>query len=507
MKKILYIILSIIILLTSALPASAMGEETFVQLVHISKGDSFDVQTVGFYITLESALAKAVSGDIIEVFGDVTVSAPIVIPQNVSLTFVSGTKRYSSANFGRDVFEYTDPDAVTRTIKKNFSGSLFTLSENSNVTFENIVLDGSGKGGTNGGLIYAESGAQLTLKRGAALKNSVLGSGSYGGAVYAESGSSVTVENTSFSGNNASSGKDIYAEQKSDITIAGGVNADTAYGESVDINGLSLILSGDIGLVFHTDVPDKYTDGSFTLTCRTGKTVSRKISDCMKDEDGEYIIEYNPSAVELSEPITLTVYDSDGKELASKTKSVEDYANLLLAEKNTTQKEKDVIIKLLNFGHYAQLECAASNGLEIGKDFAETKKYADLTVSEKAFDAYAGKVDGKDNSIGSVALQLSLAYKPGINVCLRANSAPKVTVNGRPFDVKLGEGYYNYIIQMDDIGMANLASEYTVCINGKLTLVFSPLTYCWLCSGDNDESLNASKALYELYLATVEYKK
>lgn len=229
MKKFLSLFLAVILIISAAIPATAMSTERYVQLVHIQEGE-IDVQTAMDYSSLEQAVADAKNGDIIEVFDNVTVSAPVTVPADIELTVVSGTLRTYGAIFGRDIFVATDVNAVKRTVKKNFSGSLFTLSANSKVTFENIILDGNGKSAQKGGLIYCKSGASLTLKRGVTLKNSALGTGSYGGAVYAEKNALVSVENTEFSGNIATYGKDIYAELKEDLSLLPGVSAYTSYG-------------------------------------------------------------------------------------------------------------------------------------------------------------------------------------------------------------------------------------------------------------------------------------
>ena len=248
-KKIICLLISLTMLITA--DASAMGTTSYVQLIHIIKGTSLNIQKTVYYDSLNEAVRDSVNGDIIELFDNVTVTAPITVPKDTELTFVSGTKRESDAIFGQSAFVYTDKNAATRTVKKSFDGSLFTLSENSKVTFANIILDGGGRGGTKGGLIYAENGASLSLikdeyKSGVTLKNAVLGENTFGGAVYAEKNTTVKVENAVFSGNIATVGKDIYAEQKSDVTIASGIIADLACSEEAefDINKLSLNITG-----------------------------------------------------------------------------------------------------------------------------------------------------------------------------------------------------------------------------------------------------------------------
>ncbi len=489
MKKLLLILHCIALLAIGTIPAFAIKVDPKIQIMR-------NGAEIISYSTLASAVNAAQDGDVISVASEVlsyTSTENINVTKNITLKtgeYFSGSSKY---------IQYNGTSAPLFTVK---NGAALTVADS-------IIYGNTNSANTNGGLIRVENGGKLIIDGSTSISGFKLNAqGSKGGVIFASNGGKVIVNSVTFSGNFAVEGKDIYAENKDDVTIKSGVVADIAYGESVDINALNLVLSGDIGLVFHTVVPDKYTDGYFVLTCRTGKTVKKNIKECIKDSDGRYIIEYNPSAVELSEKITLTVFDKDGNSLTSKAKSVEDYANTLLSEKSTTQKERNVITKLLNYGHFAQIDCAAANGLTLGTDIAKTAKYADLTVSENVFDNFAGKVEGKDNSVGSIALQLSLAYKPGINICLKVNSVPKVTINGKRIDAKsYDDEQYNCIIDMEGIGIANLAKEYTVCINDKLTLTFSPLTYCWLSKKNGGDSLDAEKALYEFYLATVDYNK
>ncbi len=263
MKKYLCLILCALLLLLSVPTALGMGTVATVQLVHIETGN-LDAQIITKYGGLESAVADAVSGDVIEVLSPVTVSAPLTIPANTAVTIVSGTERQSDANFGASTFVDTDPNAVKRTVTKNFSGSLFTLGEGSSVTFENITLDGGGKGGSKGGLLYVKSGAALTLQRSVTLQNAKLGTDSFGGAIYAEQGGTVEVKSAAFSGNTAARGGDIYAQQKADVSMKSGITADLA----VKPGGadLTLLARRVAGIDSKTALPQEKNDTAADLT-------------------------------------------------------------------------------------------------------------------------------------------------------------------------------------------------------------------------------------------------
>ena len=500
------------LLFTATVPAFAMITKAYVQLVHIT--DDNIVQIVKNYDTLNDAVLNAANGDVIEVYSDISVDEPIVIPSNIELTIASGTLRENTANFGSSVFEYTNPNATTRTVKKNFTGSLFTLSENSSVNFKNIILSGNGKSGIKGGLIYAENGATAnlikgTFKSGVKLINSTLGANSFGGAVYAERGSAINVENATFSGNSATVGKDIYAEQEKDVSLSKGIVADFSFAEAVgvEINGLNLILDGEIGLCFHTKVPEVFLEGSFVLNCKNYSPVTYNISGCEKDLQGRYLVRYNLNAVELSEPITLTVYDKKGNPLATKQKSVEDYGKALILQADTSEKVSEVVTKLLNYGHFAQIEYSDYEGKVANKDYTETAKYSEITTTNDVLDSFKYYWKNYDAKLQNVSAQLELGYKTKINIYFSDTEKPYVTVNGANVDVsEYAPG--NYKIVIDGISALDITKEFTVSFGGNTSLTLSAASYFNLAlQYGNENNINAMKSLYEFYLATVNYKQ
>ena len=158
MKKLFCLLFGVLLLFSAAIPISAeMSTHSSVQLIQIIKGESFDRQLTNYYDTLEKAFQNAGSGDVIEVFENVSVSAPITVPAGTELTVISGTKREHTAIFGQSAFEYTDPNAVKQTVTKTFGGALITVAEGSRVTLGNIAFEG------NDELFRVEKGGTLIL--------------------------------------------------------------------------------------------------------------------------------------------------------------------------------------------------------------------------------------------------------------------------------------------------------------------------------------------------------
>lgn len=495
MKKLLSLIICAV-LFVSALPlsASALAIDPKIQIQHANGGTKS-------YSTLSSAVNSAVDGDTVMLAGEVanlTVTDGVTITKNI--TFKTG-KDFGG---GKKYLQYNGT-----------SKSLFTVESGATLT----IVDSDIRGNQNSSV---SSGGFVTVKKGGTLiLDGIIGSevvikgfmlnlqDACGGAVYAEQGATVIVNGVTFEDNFAANGNDIYAEQKTDVTLSNGVTVNVAYGESVDINGLNLILTGEIGLVFHTVVPDRYLDGSFTLSCRTDDPVTYKISECGKDSKGRYLAKYNLSAIELSEPVTLTVYDKSGNVITSKSKTAEEYGNVILADKDATDKEKKVVKSLLNYGHFAQIECSEYNGWEIGEDFAETIQYGELTVDKTIFRNYYVDYSDVDPKITKIGYQLTLGYKTDVTLYFLTDEKPTVTVNGEEAAVNTYDlGGLAYGITINDICALDLAKKFTVVVNGKMTVTLSALSYCKLTVAQNDDDcINAVRALYEFYAATVDYNK
>lgn len=280
MKRILSLIISLCILLTFTIGSLALEVPGAVKVQLVSTDPTWSgigLQKVTHFDSLEKALAAAVNGDVIEVFENISLSAPITIPSGLTVTIVSGTKVEEGTHFGASTFVKTDPDAVTRTVSQTFDGSMFTVEEGATLNMENITLKGKENNTADkGGLIYVESGAEVNLSRGVTLKDSTLaGSGTMGGAIYVEAESTVNVEDTVFSGNGAKKGGDIYAEDKESLTVAEGVTANVYYYDPDaadyilgDVNDDGKVNDQDaIYLLFNATFGDEYyplnQDGDF----------------------------------------------------------------------------------------------------------------------------------------------------------------------------------------------------------------------------------------------------
>lgn len=271
----------------------------------------------------------------------------------------------------------------------------------------------------------------------------------------------------------------------------------------VNICGVNVVLDGEIGLVYHVFVPTDYRTGSMTLTCRNHAPVTVAVTACDRDDDWCYVVPYPLSAVELSEPVTLTVHSKSGTVLATDSCSVAGYAEQLLSGSIATAAEKDIVKALINYGHYAQLACSEANGWEIGRDYAATAAYSAPQADDTVFDKYAVQWSG--DAVDSVGLTLRLDYRTGIVLYAAGETPPTVTVNGQPVSMQPG-GQELWRADLGEITAQRLTEAFTVTVDG-VTATLCAFSYGRLAVENHaaENTLNAVRALYEFYAAIAAY--
>ncbi len=279
-------------------------------------------------------------------------------------------------------------------------------------------------------------------------------------------------------------------------------------GDNVKINGLSLVLSGEIGLTFYVYVDKQYRNGTMKFTFMGKEQTPFNITSCPPDSSTRrYMATFYLTAVELSEPVTLTVCDSDGQKLDEKVCSAEDYVELLREDEDATEKEKKVAETLINYGHYAQLALSEANGWVIGEDYKETTEFYAPTVDTSVFDAYEAEWQNRSAEFNKYSMSLELDYKTGIHLYLPLTEKPTVTVNGKAAEVTKSERLENnYEIYIDGINALNLENKYEITVN-DVTFTLSAFSYCNLAvtHESSQNNIDAMRALYEFYQATVAY--
>ena len=335
-----------------------------------------------------------------------------------------------------------------------------------------------------------------------------------------------------FTAENGQGEKYVDADGTGKVTWLNDINGVTLYAywkDSVSIDGLSLLLDGDIGLWFHVTVNDKallklekgcYMEmsiGNVGEKRYTTKTVA--LSDVSVDASGRYLFAFDVNSIQLAEKVTATFYDADGKEYATESQSVEDYYKLI-KDQSTNENEKALVKALVNYGYYAQQALSKTNGWTIGTDYATSTDYGTPTTTDLT--AYKPVITGSGTHV--TGLNVSLLLDNKTTLCLYFTTSDKempcVTIdggseltpivygeteptitNGKVTNIeKMSDG--RWLVRISNIDALHLGDVHTVTADGR-TIYLSALSYGSVIGGT--ENINAIRALADYYQAALTY--
>lgn len=210
LKKIAACIIAAGMLITSAVPTFAF---TLDPTYWVTTGENKENAA-----SLEKAFENAKSGDVIEQdknLAEYEQTAPITVKTDVTLKTGKGFN-----------------DTENTIYYKGTGEPLFIIENSGKLTLSDCTVCGNVNAeNKKGGLILVKSGGTLVID-GATLKGACLkADGSLGGVIYAEKGGKVVINSATFKNNYSANGLDIYAEDKADVTVLGGISVDFASAE------------------------------------------------------------------------------------------------------------------------------------------------------------------------------------------------------------------------------------------------------------------------------------
>ena len=290
--------------------------------------------------------------------------------------------------------------------------------------------------------------------------------------------------------------------------------------DTVVFEGHSLLLSGQIGVMFYVNVPDKTTYSTAAMTFTVNGTAGDPIamSSAAEDSDGIYFI-CPINSIQMAEKITATFAYGDGLTVSNKC-SASDYIDMVLSD--TTLQEGDALLNIVNaikdYGHYVQIPLADYHEWTIGTDYAEmtaATAYSDDTVSEAktAVADYAlTNTDINKTLIKSAQMDLELNSATTLNVYLTC--ATSATVTAADGITVTDTGNNTYTVTVRGISAHKLGNKYTINVtSGGTTYVItaSALSYAYAVLNETGAEKysginNAVTALYNYYAKTMAYR-
>ena len=283
-------------------------------------------------------------------------------------------------------------------------------------------------------------------------------------------------------------------------------------GEPNYLSTVNLSLRGDIGVQFNYVLTDELLndDGATVkFTCEDKAEKTLPLADVVADEDGEYGFIYEVAAAELTNVISVAVYNGAGYAM-TKTYSCSayDYCNYVITACGNTHPTYELAKALLNYGGYAQVyfnynvDDLANKNLT-GEALPETIAAAAWEIDERLKDEI--QISTVLNSTTSVRVYLSETVKENY----------VVTFAGKSLEVKQktnAQSETEYYVEISDIPAGYLSQMLEIVFteastNQAYVVKTSALSYAKaVVAGEYDEALkNLAKALYAYSLVAETY--
>jgi hypothetical protein len=254
-------------------------------------------------------------------------------------------------------------------------------------------------------------------------------------------------------------------------------------------------------------------------TTVTGRRVEFNPS-FMNSTDEYYGFTCYVNALQMADEITATYhYTEDGAEQTiQKTYSVEDYITARVGNNAASEKEKDLIKALKDYGYYAQQYLSWLRGFTLGEKYAAmTAPYA----TSYNFDSTAGSLAAykvvKDlrADVEKVTFALALDSNTSIYLYVKPqdgySGSVSAAVGGKSADAVPGsDGRYR--ITIPGISAHKLGDTYEVKIttdNGVSTVKISAMSYVYACLTNENSTpaeKNCAAALGSYFKAAVAFK-
>ena len=265
--------------------------------------------------------------------------------------------------------------------------------------------------------------------------------------------------------------------------------------ELTTIKKWNLILGDEIAANFYVNVSDAVSDSAVMHVTDGYGTHQYALTAAKKDDNGNYIFTARLAAAQLTDTITLQLYDGENVG-AVHTYSAVDYAKSVM-NGSYSESTMALVKAMLNYGAAAQsyFKYNTENLANAGYESTESVEVPVVDTTNMV----SGQVDGISFYGASPVFESKVAVRFYFTVTGDINSYSFST--GTPV-AKNGM----YYIEVDGINPQDYATDIILTVNDALTVTYSPLTYISRKVGsDNTELVALVKAMYKYYLAAEAY--
>ena len=294
-----------------------------------------------------------------------------------------------------------------------------------------------------------------------------------------------------------------------DVTITATFRAKTPSFRTV-----SLLLSGQIGVKFHMDLPTSmdFSDSYMTFTIPHGPVTERA------ELDGDSFTCF-VNAIQMGEPITATFHYGDGQAIEM-TYAVKDYFTAfdMAVNNGTITDEYQIALahSVADYGHYVLLFQAGVKGWTLPDRYAlmdkfYTESYDIDAIKDAVADCAIRKsIEGED--ITAITHSLIVDSETAIKVYFKVASGYKgaftVTLDGETYTAK--KSGTKYVVEIGNIPASRLSEAHVIAVttdNGSANVTVSGMSYVksMLDAYDTDAAKNAAAAIYSYAMAAEAY--
>ena len=289
----------------------------------------------------------------------------------------------------------------------------------------------------------------------------------------------------------------------------------------------SLLLSGQIGVVFYLELPGEiadYEDSVMTFEV-SGKTQTVPFSEYrpgQRQGKDYYGFVCRIGSIQMAETITATFTYGDGKTI-TKEYSAKAYIDAVKGATGYKDYEINLFKAIADMGHYVQPFLGKEHHWTPGDKYQIMPMYDETMPIDSEMKAAAteGVRDFKMNSTISkegckLYYSLFLESETSIAVYLKADGSSDITatVDGAAADVTFVKGCYQ--VKMNNIPAHQLGKKFVVVYyeggeeiaRTEVTALSYVYSVLWANEGTYDEdAVNAVTSLYYYYLRTIEYRE
>ena len=305
-----------------------------------------------------------------------------------------------------------------------------------------------------------------------------------------------------------------------------------------EIDSYSVALADTIHMNFYTKLGAFAGEaGAYALITAGGK--EQKIAlNTLEAENGLYKITAKLSSIQMSENVSLKLFDADGNQVEIRkgntfsseyTYSVRQYAEYILANKASYSAEAIALVKaMLLYGAFAERHFTGEVDLSTTRALTNHERlavqygtiglfYTDISVASNLFNYtendHTADVDltatATDTSkLGQVYLVLDSAIK--VRIELNVTEAPEV-VSGGVLHTAVVDGETKYYVDITGLTAKDLNTVNTVIVDGNVISVTALAVANAVVSGGNDvygkTFTDLMKAMYLYYYYADAYVK